>query len=113
MRSRCSEIGLRSPAARKRSRSSRMDHSPAARIRAARVRPLGINRGLIAAVTILCAAVFGACEPGPPPAEPIARQYAAAWQKSDYQAMWDLLTDDAKAQVTPAGFTERPPRHPA
>jgi len=87
-----------------------MDPSPAARIRAARVRPLGINRGLVAAVAILCAAVLNACEPGPPPAEPIARQYAAAWQKSDYQAMWDLLADDAKAQVTPAGFTERLPR---
>src|SRR5947207_14058224 len=110
MRSRCSEIGLRSPAARKRSRSSRMDPSPASRIRAARVRPLSINRGLIAAVAILCAAVVNACEPGPPPAEPIARQYAAAWQKADYQAMWDLLTDDAKAQVMPAGFTERLPR---
>ncbi|MDQ2914656.1 MAG: penicillin-binding transpeptidase domain-containing protein [Chloroflexota bacterium] len=81
-----------------------------ARIRAARVRPLGINRGLVAAVAILCAMVLGACEPGPPPPEPIARQYAAAWQKSDYQAMWDLLTDDAKAQVTTAGFIDRLPR---
>ena len=87
-----------------------MDRSPAVRIRAARVRPLGINRGIVAAVVILCATVLNACEPGPPPAEPIARQYATAWQKSDYQAMWDLLTDDAKAQVTPAGFTERLPR---
>src|SRR5947208_2126034 len=110
MRSRCWEIGLRSPEARRRSRSSRMDPSPAARIRAARVRPLGINRGIVAGVVILCATVLNACEPGPPPAEPIARQYATAWQKSDYQAMWDLLTDDAKAQVTPAGFTERLPR---
>ena len=59
---------------------------------------------------VLCAAVLNACEPGPPAAEPIARQYATAWQKADYQAMWDLLTDDAKAQVTPAGFTERLPR---
>jgi len=81
-----------------------------ARIRAARVRPLGINRGLVAAVAILGATVVGACEPGPPPAEPIARQYAAAWQKSDYQAMWDLLTDDAKDQVTTAGFIDRLPR---
>jgi penicillin-binding protein 2 len=81
-----------------------------ARIRAARVRPLGINRGLVAAVAILCATVLGACEPGPPPAEPIARQYAAAWQKSDYQAMWNLLTDDAKDQVTTAGFVDRLPR---
>ena len=81
-----------------------------ARIRAARVRPLGINRGVVAAVAILCASIFSACEPGPPPAEPIARQYAAAWQKSDYQAMWDLLTDDAKDQVATAGFIDRLPR---
>ncbi|TMF77212.1 MAG: hypothetical protein E6I18_09265, partial [Chloroflexi bacterium] len=104
------EIGTRSPEARKRSRSSRTDRSQVARIRAARVRPLGISRGLFAAVTILCATVLSACEPGPPPAEPIARQYAAAWQKSDFQSMWDLLTDDAKAQVTPAGFIDRLPR---
>ena len=81
-----------------------------ARIRAARARPLGINRGLVAAVAILCASVLGACEPGPPPAEPIARQYAEAWQKSDYQAMWDLVSDDAKEQVTTAGFIDRLPR---
>jgi penicillin-binding protein 2 len=54
--------------------------------------------------------VLSACEPGPPPPEPIARQYAAAWQKFDYQAMWDLLTDDAKERVTPAGFIDRLPR---
>jgi penicillin-binding protein 2 len=82
-----------------------------ARIRAARVRPLGINRGgLVAAVAILCATVLASCEPGPPPPEPIARQYTAAWQKSDYQAMWDLLTDDVKEQVTTAGFVDRLPR---
>ena len=81
-----------------------------ARIRAARVRPLGINRGVVAAVAILCATVLSACEPGPPPAEPIARQYATAWQKSDYQTMWNLLTDDAKTAVTTAGFIDRLPR---
>jgi len=64
----------------------------------------------VTAVAILCASVLGACEPGPPPAEPVARQYAAAWQKSDYQAMWDLLTDDAKTQITTAGFIDRLPR---
>src|SRR5438094_8690982 len=110
MRSRCWEIGLRSPEARRRSRSSRMDPSPAARIRAARVRPLGINGGLVAAVAIVCAEVLNACEPGKPPAEPIARHYAAAWQKSDYQATWEPPTDDAKAQVTRASCTERLPR---
>jgi cell division protein FtsI/penicillin-binding protein 2 len=81
-----------------------------ARTRAARVRPLGINRGLVAAVAILCATVLSACEPGPPPPEPVARQYAEAWQKANYQGMWDLLTEEAKEQVTPAGFIERLPR---
>src|SRR5256712_186556 len=54
--------------------------------------------------------VLGGGGRGRPRAEPIARQYAAAWQKSDFQSMWDLLTDDAKAQVTPAGFIDRLPR---
>jgi penicillin-binding protein 2 len=81
-----------------------------ARIHAARVRPLGINRGLLAAAAVLCATVLAACEPGPPPPEPIARQYAAAWEKADYQAMWDLLTDGVKEQVTTAGFVDRLPR---
>ncbi|HEY7623885.1 MAG TPA: penicillin-binding transpeptidase domain-containing protein [Candidatus Limnocylindria bacterium] len=75
-----------------------------------RVRPLGIDRGVAAAVLVFVAAILSACEPGPPPAEPIARQYATAWQKADYQSMWDLLTDDAKAQVTTAGFIDRLPR---
>jgi penicillin-binding protein 2 len=64
----------------------------------------------VLALLFLCASIFSACEPGPPPPEPIARQYAAAWQKSDYQSMWDLLSDDAKALVTPAGFVDRLPR---
>src|SRR5437879_8577872 len=46
----------------------------------------------------------------PPPPRQTSRQYAPAWQKSDFQSMWDLLTDDAKAQVTPAGFIDRLPR---
>lgn len=64
----------------------------------------------MAILLFLFTTVLGACVPGPPPAEPVARQYAAAWQKADYQAMWDLLSDDAKAAVTPAGFIDRLPR---
>jgi penicillin-binding protein 2 len=64
----------------------------------------------VALLLFVFATVLGACEPGPPPPEPVARQYAAAWQKSDYQAMWNLLTDDAREQVTAAGFVDRLPR---
>ena len=54
--------------------------------------------------------MLGACEPGPPAPEPVARQYAAAWEHNDSKAMWDLLTEDAKAEVTTAGFIDRLPR---
>src|SRR2546425_5901800 len=111
-----SPTGTRSRAARRRSRSSRTARSREARIRAARVTPLATRVGgfrpqaQVLALLLPCAAVLAACEPGPPAPEPVARQYATAWQKSDYQAMWDLLTEDAKAQVTTAGFVERLPR---
>jgi penicillin-binding protein 2 len=59
---------------------------------------------------LTCAAALSACEPGPPAPEPVARQYAAAWGRGDYKAMWDLLTEDAKAEVTTAGFIDRLPR---
>jgi len=81
-----------------------------------RVTPLVIRVGglcppaPVLALLVTCAAVLTACEPGPPPPEPVARQYAAAWGRSDYQAMWDLLTEDAKTQVTTAGFIDRLPR---
>src|SRR3981081_4360171 len=48
--------------------------------------------------------------PRPPAAEPTARAYAAAWAKGDYQAMWDLLTDESKARVGEDGFIKRLPR---
>ena len=59
---------------------------------------------------MILAAVSSACTPGPPSPEPVARQYAAAWEKRDYQTMWSLVSDDAKAQVTAAGFVDRLPR---
>ncbi|HET8568245.1 MAG TPA: penicillin-binding transpeptidase domain-containing protein [Candidatus Limnocylindria bacterium] len=59
----------------------------------------------------LVASVLSACqEPGPPSPEPTARKYAEAWQKSDFRAMWDLLTDASKERVGEAGFVERLPR---
>src|SRR5919197_922502 len=101
---------MRSPVAPKRSRSSRTAPSPAAPTRAGKATPLGTRPATLLAAAFLCASVASACTPGPPEPEPVARQYAAAWEKRDYQTMWSLLTDDAKAQVTPAGFVDRLPR---
>jgi penicillin-binding protein 2 len=64
--------------------------------------------GLVGLVVV--AAIFAACEPQPPAAEPVARAYAAAWTKGDYQAMWALLTDESKARVGEDGFIKRLPR---
>lgn len=63
---------------------------------------------LVAAV--LAGSIFAACEPQPPVADPTARAYATAWTKGDYQAMWDLLTDESKARVGEDGFIKRLPR---
>src|SRR5260221_5705995 len=64
--------------------------------------------GLVALVVV--ASLFAACEPQPPAADPTARAYAASWVKGDYQAMWDLLTDESKAKVGQDGFIARLPR---
>ena len=56
------------------------------------------------------ASIFAACEPQPPAAEPVARAYATAWTKGDYDAMWALLTDESKAKVGEDGFIKRLPR---
>src|SRR5260221_12924969 len=64
--------------------------------------------GLVALVVV--ASLFAACEPQPPAADPTARAYAASWVKGDYQAMWDLLTDESKAKVGQVGFIARLPR---
>jgi penicillin-binding protein 2 len=64
---------------------------------------------LLVALSVI-ASLFAACEPQPPAAEPVARAYAAAWSKGDYQAMWDLLTDDSKTRVGEDGFIKRLPR---
>ena len=81
----------------------------------ARMWPLRANISLIGTdlscfITAPASSLFAACEPQPPAAEPVARAYAAAWVKSDYQAMWDLLTDESKARVGEDGFLKRLPR---
>ena len=59
---------------------------------------------------MIVGSLFAACEPQPPAAEPVARAYAAAWAKGDYEAMWGLLTDESKALVGEDGFLKRLPR---
>ena len=62
-------------------------------------------------VAILAAlSVLAACEPAQPQPDAVAKSYAELWQKADYQKMWDLLTDDAKARVGTEGFVDRLPR---
>ena len=61
-------------------------------------------------ILVVVGSLFAACEPQPPAAEPVARAYAAAWAKSDYPAMWALLTDESKARVGEDGFIARLPR---
>ncbi len=54
--------------------------------------------------------VLAACEAQPPAAEPVAKAYALAWTKGDYNAMWALLTDESRAKVGEDGFLKRLPR---
>lgn len=61
-------------------------------------------------ILTVISSLFAACEPQPPAAEPVAKAYAAAWVKGDYQAMWALLTDESKAKVGEDGFIGRLPR---
>lgn len=63
-----------------------------------------------AALLIAVASVLGACEPAQPQPDAVAKSYAESWQKADYQAMWVLLTDDAKTRVGTEGFVDRLPR---
>ena len=80
-------------------------------IRVARDTPLATSRGgVILTLALLLTTSGAACAPGPPSPDPVARQYTAAWEKRAYQDMWALLTEDAQAQVTTAGFIDRLPR---
>ncbi|MEP6693481.1 MAG: penicillin-binding transpeptidase domain-containing protein [Chloroflexota bacterium] len=54
--------------------------------------------------------VATACEALPPSPDPVAKAYAEAWTKSNYQEMWDLLTDESRQRIGSEGFIERLPR---
>lgn len=62
------------------------------------------------AALYLVGAVLAACEPGPPSPEPVAIKYAQAWEKGEFQTMWELLTPASQQRVGAAGFVERLPR---
>ena len=51
--------------------------------------------------------VLGACEPAQPQPDAVAKTYAEAWQKGEYQTMWGLLTDGSQQRVGTEGFTDR------
>ena len=55
-------------------------------------------------------AVATACEAVPPSPDPVAKLYAEAWTKGNYQEMWDLLTDESRQRVGTEGFLDRLPR---
>ena len=55
-------------------------------------------------------AIASACQPMPPSPDPIAKAYAEAWQKNEYQKMWELLTEESRQRIGPENFIERLPR---
>ena len=54
--------------------------------------------------------VLAACEPAQPQPDGVAKSYAEAWQKGEYQTMWGLLTDGSRQAVGTAGLIDRIPR---
>ncbi len=66
-------------------------------------------RRIAPALLILVGVVLAACEPAPPSPDPVAQAYATAWEKSDYQAMWGLLTEAARQRTGTEGFIDRLP----
>jgi penicillin-binding protein 2 len=54
-------------------------------------------------------AVASACVPMPPSPDPVAKAYADAWMKGEYQTMWDLLTEESQRRVGTEAFIDRFP----
>ncbi|HKY50257.1 MAG TPA: penicillin-binding transpeptidase domain-containing protein, partial [Candidatus Limnocylindria bacterium] len=65
---------------------------------------------VLPALLIAIGAVLGACEPAQPQPDAVAKAYADAWMKADYQAMWSLLTVESQKAVGTEGFIDRLPR---
>ena len=64
----------------------------------------------LAVVLFIAVTVAAGCQAAPPAPEPAARAYATAWSAGDYDAMWALLTEEARQRVGQDGFTKRLPR---
>src|SRR5688500_2679807 len=45
----------------------------------------------------------------PPSPDPVAKAYADAWMKGEYQTMWDLLTEESQQRVGTEAFIDRFP----
>src|SRR5207247_4752307 len=121
-RSRSWATGPRSPAARRRSPSTRTGYSvvvPIHGVRATRPGTSGtptvmsrsnvVTRSL-PALLFAVVSVLAACEPAQPQPDAVAKSYAEAWKKADYQKMWSLLSDGAQQRVGTDGFIDRLPR---
>ncbi|MGH2490172.1 MAG: penicillin-binding transpeptidase domain-containing protein [Candidatus Limnocylindria bacterium] len=54
-------------------------------------------------------AVASACEALPPSPDPVAKAYADAWTKGQYQEMWELLTEESRQRIGTEGFLDRLP----
>lgn len=65
---------------------------------------------VLPAVLFALVSVLAACEPAQPQPDAVAKTYADAWQKGDYQKMWSLLTDGSQQRVGTEGFVDRLPR---
>lgn len=61
------------------------------------------------ALLFVVTATLAACEPAQPRPDSVAKTYAAAWERSDYQTMWGLFTDGAQQRVGTEGFLDRMP----
>lgn len=68
-----------------------------------------VTRARWLAVLFVVGAVLSACEPAPPAPGPVAAAYAQAWNKSEHQAMWDVLTPASRERTGEAGFLQRLP----
>jgi penicillin-binding protein 2 len=65
----------------------------------------------IAVLLFTVAVAAGACQEAAPPApEGTARAYAEAWEKGDWRAMWELLSEESRQRVGEDGFIARLPR---
>jgi len=79
---------------------------PAARATRRATSPL---RSLFVAFLYAALAVASACEALPPSPDPVAKAYAAAWERNEYQKMWDLLTEESRERVGTEAFIDRLP----